>query len=293
MIRNKRDSSFHAIRCLCVVYSVETFMASLGCLYTLPISREPSSSSNVTDARATSLNRGVPESPNQPTRSSTRSTGDTEGRQEAENAKDIVCLAFRNGHAPVSAEANLLALSQVQQVSEEPQELKEERQPQTIQAEAVSAANFTEPNSKLAEGSLPVRSSEEPQEPGTIIDNASCEKQVFKPEAKQESKTSKSKTKDPSAQKQTPWKAPISGGIDVASTTENTPTSTSASTAEEQVTHRPATPGPSTIELKTLTAPGSTSTPEGDGCSICRIPYSLRSTLQPCGHEFDFKCIMT
>jgi hypothetical protein len=39
--------------------------------------------------------------------------------------------------------------------------------------------------------------------------------------------------------------------------------------------------------------PRPSSKPEEEDCSICQSSFSSRSTLQPCGHKFDFRCIMT
>lgn len=72
-----------------------------------------------------------PQSPrtSQPSRQQEVVLATQEGGQEADNTTHIFCLAFGNGHAPPSAETDQLALSYGQQVTEEPQELKEETRP--------------------------------------------------------------------------------------------------------------------------------------------------------------------
>lgn len=52
----------------------------------------------------------------------------------------------------------------------------------------------------------------------------------------------------------------------------------------EGLFQRPVTPGPSQARAQNE---------EEAECIICRNSFSTRSTLQPCGHEFDFDCIFS
>jgi hypothetical protein len=61
------------------------------------------------------------------------------------------------------------------------------------------------------------------------------------------------------------------------------PETTQAPKVQQSSAQRPATPGPSEP---------SPQTEEEAECIICMNPFSTRSMLQPCGHEFDFDCVL-
>lgn len=214
-------------------------------------------------------------------------------QQDAVDETSIDRLAFKKGHLAPDVGTNSVILPNRQRISKQLQE-NEKAHPQPPQAKASSTTILIEASSQPLQELLATSSLQSIQEPVGGEEDESQEDEVPVPptenKIEKDAENEVSKTEDISVRPIMSRETSLRGVVHEASTTRSI--STIASAAQEAIVDRSATKAPSTTEPKRPSPSPSTKSDKED-CSICKNPYSSRSMLQPRGHVFDFKCIMT